>query len=66
MTRENKTQLRMALDENVQESYEELNDNMGEFAECLFDDGLMKEEVSEIIVKVRKNYIQRINQLYNN
>lgn len=66
MIRENKTQLRMALDENVQESYEELNDNIGEFVEWLFDDGLEREEVSEVVTKVRASYTKRINQLYGN
>jgi hypothetical protein len=66
MTRENKTQLRMALDENVQESYEELDDNIGEFAECLFDGGLEREEVIGIATKVRQSYIKQIIQLYSN
>ena len=66
MTRENKTQLRMALDENVQESYEELDNNIREFAKCLFDEGLEREEVISIATKVRKLYTKQIIQLYSN
>ena len=66
MTRENKTHLRMALDENVQEGYEEMDDNIGEMVEWLFDDGLEKEEIMDIATKVRQSYIKQIIQLYSN
>ncbi len=64
MTRENKIQMRMALNENVQESYEELDDNAGYLAICLFDDGLEREEVDEIVKDVRDSNIKQLIQFY--
>ncbi len=64
MTRENKIQMRMALNENVQESYEELNDNMGYLAMSLFDDGLEAGEVDEIVTDFEMSGIKQIKQFY--
>jgi hypothetical protein len=66
MTRENKLALRRELEENVQESYEESDDAIGEMVEWLFDDGLEKEEVMNIATKVRGDYNKQIVQLYSN
>ena len=65
MTRENKPQLRMALDENVQESYEEMDDLIGEVAWMLFDDGLLEDEVAKICEKYRIICINKLNQFHN-
>ena len=49
----------------VRECYEELNYNVGEFAEWLFDEGLLeKEEIISTVTKVRVSQIKNITQFY--
>jgi hypothetical protein len=64
MTRENKTQLRMALNENYQEDYEEIHDLISEVAWMLFDDGLLEEEVTKICEKDSILCVNRLNQFH--
>ena len=62
--RANKLELRRAIEEEVQECYDEMRDGLAERIMFLLDDGLEGEEVSEIIEKERMLYVTLINQFY--
>jgi len=67
MTRENKLVLRRELERGIQESYEELDDNIGEFVGWLFDEGLLeREDIINTATKMRGLYTKQLIQLYSN
>jgi len=69
MIRKNKIELRRAIEEEVQECHEEMENRFGNLRMDLFDEGLGEKDVKKIIEKERMLYstmlrTKQIDQFY--